>query len=62
MWIIQPQPAVMTPLAMSDPGSQSGRANGSYTRPTVSCSRNRPMRVPASMVVRMNSASNMIAK
>ena len=30
--------------------------------PTTSCTRNRPIRVPASIVVRMNSASNMIAK
>ena len=32
------------------------------TLPTVSCSMNRPTRVPASTAVRMNSASNMIAK
>ena len=32
------------------------------TFPATSCSKNRPMRVPVSIVVRMNSASNMIAK
>src|SRR6185436_10699153 len=30
--------------------------------PIVSCSKNRPTRVPVSIVVRMNNASNMIAK
>ena len=47
---------------MSAPGSQSVRANGLYTRPADSWSRNRAIRVPASIVVRMNRASNMIAK
>ena len=37
-------------------------ANRGQTWPTISCSMNRPTRVPASMIVRMNSASNMIAK
>src|SRR5439155_493354 len=56
------QPAVTSALERIAPGSQSGRASGAYTRPAVSCSRNRAIRVPASIVVRMNSPSNMIAK
>ena len=35
---------------------------GFHTLPRVSCSMKRPTRVPASTVVRMKSASNMIAK
>ena len=49
-------------VATTVPGSQSVRANGFQARPRNSCSRNRPMRVPESIVVRMNTASNMMAK
>jgi len=37
-------------------------ANDFQKRPPSSCSKKRPMRVATSSVVRMNSASNMIAK
>src|SRR5262245_29050815 len=52
----------MTMVAITVPGSQSVRANGFHARPRNSWSRKRPMRVPESIVVRMNTASNMIAK
>ena len=38
------------------------RASGAYAWPSSSCSMKRPTRVPASIVVRMKTASNMIAK
>ncbi len=38
------------------------RAIGAWNRPRNSCTRKRATRVPVSIVVRMNSASNMIAK
>ena len=44
------------------PGFQDTRPIGFQTLPSVSCSMKRPTRVPASTVVRMNRASNMIAK
>src|SRR5262249_36356345 len=62
VWISQAQPAVTSSVASSAPGSQSVRANLGDTAPNASCSRKRAMRVPASMVVRMNRASNMMAK
>ena len=36
--------------------------NGRHKFPSKSCSRNLPTRVPASSVVRINNASNMMAK
>ena len=44
------------------PGFQVTRPIGFQTLPSMSWSMKRPTRVPASTVVRMNSASNMIAK
>ena len=44
------------------PGRHDRSPNLFQTLPIVSCSMNRPTRVPASTAVRMNSASNMIAK
>src|SRR5215211_310881 len=49
-------------LAMRLAGSQEVRAKGRQTLPTRSWIMNRPTRVPASTVVRINSASNMMAK
>ena len=43
-------------------GYHDVRPSGFQTCPASSCSMKRPTRVPASIVVRMNSASNMIAK
>ena len=43
-------------------GRHDRSPNFFQTLPIVSCSMNRPTRVPASTAVRMNSASNMIAK
>src|SRR5918994_1731073 len=52
----------MRALAMMLPGNQEVRAKGLHTLPTRSWIMNRPTLVPASTVVRMNSASNMMAK
>src|ERR1700750_729412 len=52
----------MMALAPHTPGFQLTRAAGFHTLPTVSWSMKRPTRVPASTVVRMNRASNLIAK
>src|SRR3712207_9382163 len=52
----------MRALAMMLPGSQEGRAKGLQTLPTRSWIMKRPTRVPASTVVKMNRASNMMAK
>src|SRR5919112_6864260 len=52
----------MMALAIRLPGNQEGRAKGLYTLPMRSWSMNLPTLVPASTVVRMNSASNMMAK
>ena len=49
-------------LVAQRPGFQETRPIGFQTLPSVSCSMKRPTRVPASTVVRMNRASNMIAK
>jgi hypothetical protein len=54
--------AVTTAVARTEPGSQSVCSNLGKALPSVSCMRKRAMRVPVSMVVRMNSASNMMAK
>ena len=43
-------------------GYHEVRPSGAQTWPASSCSMNRPTRVPVSSVVRMNSASNMMAK
>src|SRR5262249_17316014 len=43
-------------------GYQLVRPIGRQTWPSASCTMKRPTRVPASRTVRMNSASNMIAK
>ena len=52
----------MTALAVQAAGRQETSPNLGQKLPTVSCSMKRPTRVPASTAVRMNSASNMIAK
>src|SRR5215211_3713802 len=52
----------MRALATMLPGSQDGWAKGLQTLPTRSWIMNRPTRVPASTVVRMNRASNIMAK
>src|SRR5881396_1305638 len=52
----------MNAVAPSDPGSHSASPSLLHTRPPNSCTRKRPTRVPESTVVRMNSASNMMAK
>ena len=44
------------------PGSQSVLPSCGWRRPANSCTRKRATRVPVSTVVRMNSASNMMAK
>src|SRR3954465_1141659 len=52
----------MTALQPQTPGFHETSRNGLITLPSVSWSMKRPTRVPASTVVRMNRASNMIAK
>ena len=49
-------------VARRFPGSQSVRSNFFQTRPPNSWTMNRATRVPASIVVRIKSASNMMAK
>src|SRR5258707_5441950 len=44
------------------PGSHDVSSNGFQARPRNSCTMKRATRVPVSIVVRMNSASNMMAK
>src|SRR3954468_1173736 len=57
------QPATITIVLPIAPGHQLDCPSFGWTYlPTASCSTNLPMRVPASIVVRMNNASNMIAK
>ena len=56
------QPTTITRVEISEPGTQSFRPNGFHRRPPNSWSTKRPIRVPASMVVRMKTASNMMAK
>ena len=52
----------MRALVRSTLGYQLVRPSGAHTCPSRSWSMKRPTRVPASSVVRMKSASNMIAK
>src|SRR5690606_506431 len=62
---IEPQAATTTSEHTHAPTRQDGsfnRASGPPKLPSASETMNRATRVPASMVVRMNSASNMIAK
>ncbi len=54
--------ATTSPLQISTLGYQLVRPSAGTTLPSRSCSMKRATRVPASTVVRMNSASNMIAK
>ena len=49
-------------LLMMIDGYQEVFAIGFHACPRKSCSMKRPTRVPASSVVRMNTASNMMAK
>src|SRR5437763_5854989 len=49
-------------VEISVPGSQFVFSNGAQARPRNSCTMKRATRVPVSTVVRMNSASNMMAK
>ncbi|MNS39543.1 hypothetical protein D3C72_718300 [compost metagenome] len=58
----QPQPATTIALVRITPGYQLTWPRGFQTWPSRSWTMKRPTRVPASMVVRMKSASNMIAK
>src|SRR5664280_2543269 len=57
-----PHNATTTALADQDAGFHEMSAYLCQTLPIVSCSMKRPTRVPASTAVRMNNASNMIAK
>src|SRR6266702_157220 len=56
------QPATLSVLEMITDGYQDVRPNGAEMCPSRSCNMKRPTRVPASIVVRMNTASNMMAK
>src|SRR5205085_12265625 len=49
-------------VEISVPGNQFVFSNGAQARPRNSCTMKRATRVPVSTVVRMNSASNMMAK
>src|SRR5436305_3758234 len=49
-------------VEISVPGSQFVFSNGAQARPRNSCTMKRATRVPVSTVVKMNSASNMMAK
>lgn len=57
-----PHPATMTRVQSHTPGRHVTSRKRGTTLPTESCSMNRATRVPASTAVRMNRASNMIAK
>ena len=57
-----PQPATMIAVQIHAPARQEVSRKRGTTLPRLSCSMNRATRVPASTAVRMNSASNMIAK
>ena len=57
-----PQPATMMAVQIQAPGRQEVSLNFGMKLPMVSCSMKRATRVPASTAVRMNSASNMMAK
>src|SRR3990172_8124693 len=58
----QPHAATTAAEAISVEGYQDVRRIGAQTYPANSWNMNRPTRVPVSTVVRMKSASNMIAK
>src|SRR5258706_14293134 len=68
IWEIEPvrmkydQAKTTSAVEISVPGIQLVFENGVQARPTNSCTMNRATRVPVSIVVRMKSASNMIAK
>src|ERR1041384_767091 len=55
-------PKTTSDVEISVPGSQLVFSNDFHPRPRNSCTMKRPTRVPVSIVVRMKSASNMIAK
>ena len=57
-----PHPPTTAADAKIDPGYQEVRPSGSQTCPAISWNMKRPTRVPVSTVVRMKSASNMMAK
>src|SRR6185503_20338162 len=57
-----PHPPAIIALARTTLGYHDSSPNGFHTCPPSSCSMNRPTRVPASIVVRMNRASNRMAK
>ena len=59
---IDPQPATMIAVVSQDPTFQEWSVRRGQKLPRASESMNRATRVPASTEVRMNSASNMIAK
>ena len=54
--------AALQALVNSTPGYQEVRPSAGTRLPSMSWSMKRATRVPASMVVRINSASNMMAK
>src|ERR1043165_5372004 len=56
------QPYTTAAVEMSVPGSQLVSSKRGQARPTNSCTMKRPTRVPVSIVVRINRASNMMAK
>src|SRR5674476_1701674 len=62
MYSMKPHRATTTALADQEAGFQEMLPYLGQTLPIVSWSMKRPTRVPASTAVRMNSASNMIAK
>ena len=59
---IAPQPATMIAVQTQAPVRHEVSRNRGTKLPSESCSMKRATRVPASTAVRMNSASNMIAK
>ena len=58
----QPHAPTNNSVASTLPVNDRVCPSGFATIPSKSCTMNRPTRVPASIVVRMNNASNMIAK
>src|ERR1035441_10361174 len=57
-----PHAATISALERMMLGYQPVRPNGFQKWPKTSCNMKRPTRVPASIIVRMNKASNMMAK
>ena len=57
-----PQAATISALVARIEGYQLVRPSGFHTWPSASCTMKRPTRVPASSTVRINNASNMMAK